>query len=159
MKYSSHNKKEVVAKYTIHPIWRGIGFIMIILLPVMAWAAADETVNWLVAGGGKTLEQYIDPVANQAQGSPGTVEQFMRGPGGKIFFPKEAYYLPVIGPLAASISKVEYLGTIIILMLTYLLFFSGILSFVIAWLYRRLVPRYSPLDVAAPKVSGRRYKR
>ena len=37
-------------KNEIHPVWRGIGCLMMILIPVMAWAAADVVMkaapNW-----------------------------------------------------------------------------------------------------------------
>ena len=31
--------------WTIHPVWRGIGCFMIILLPIMAWVGADVFMN------------------------------------------------------------------------------------------------------------------
>lgn len=29
----------------VHPIWRGVGFAMIVLLPVIAWAASDVLIS------------------------------------------------------------------------------------------------------------------
>ena len=29
----------------VHPVWRGVGFALLILMPVIAWAAADVLIN------------------------------------------------------------------------------------------------------------------
>ena len=42
--FSSHSKqrrKEV----KIHPIWRGVGFIFIIMIPILSYVAAGEIIN------------------------------------------------------------------------------------------------------------------
>jgi hypothetical protein len=39
-KYTSHQAPPPVRPYEIHPVWRGIGCIMLILGPVIAFAAA-----------------------------------------------------------------------------------------------------------------------
>lgn len=40
-KYSTqYQKEQTKVKRTVHPIWRGIGFLMIILIPIIGYASA-----------------------------------------------------------------------------------------------------------------------
>jgi multidrug transporter EmrE-like cation transporter len=39
---SQHKRKP---KQTIHPIWRGVGFAMMVLIPIMAYAASEVTLQ------------------------------------------------------------------------------------------------------------------
>ncbi len=43
-KYRSYEEKKM-AKREIHPIWRGVGLIMIFLIPVIAWAAMRTVID------------------------------------------------------------------------------------------------------------------
>jgi hypothetical protein len=43
-KYRNYQEKKIV-KREIHPIWRGIGLIMIFLIPVIAWAAMRTVLD------------------------------------------------------------------------------------------------------------------
>jgi hypothetical protein len=29
----------------IHPVWRGVGFVMMVLIPIISWAAADVLIK------------------------------------------------------------------------------------------------------------------
>ncbi|MBL7164023.1 MAG: hypothetical protein ISS57_15610 [Anaerolineales bacterium] len=44
-RYDRYTKRDVEEQKGLHPIWRGIGCIMIILMPVMAYAGAVELVK------------------------------------------------------------------------------------------------------------------
>lgn len=48
-KYSSVKKKEVVRDRSPHAIWRGIGCIMFILIPILSIAIGVELVNYGLA--------------------------------------------------------------------------------------------------------------
>lgn len=48
-KYSSVRKKEVVRDRSPHAIWRGIGCMMFILVPILSIAIGVETVNYGIA--------------------------------------------------------------------------------------------------------------
>jgi hypothetical protein len=43
-KYRNYSEKNIV-KREIHPIWRGIGLVMIFLIPVIAWAAMRTVLD------------------------------------------------------------------------------------------------------------------
>jgi hypothetical protein len=72
--YQEHRGRER-RKETIHPIWRGVGFLMMVLIPVVSYAAVDVLLkgnaqnNWLpipldlLARPGDLLYRYIpDPM-------------------------------------------------------------------------------------------------
>lgn len=137
-KYSTFQKKEFVRPYTIHPVWRGIGFLMMVLVPVMAGAGAYELTgfgfrqNWA----------------------------FMWELTGTIQMPEILYGIPVIGSLAYWISSIQNLRAHILFFLLLLLVFSGIMSVLYAVLYRVVgPPRYTALDAPAPKAKVRKYTR
>jgi hypothetical protein len=54
-KYAGYRRESVAKKrkWKVHPVWRGIGLLMMILIPIMAWAAADvfltenQKARWL----------------------------------------------------------------------------------------------------------------
>jgi len=47
-KYAQYRREPVSQqqKWTIHPIWRGIGCIILVILPIIAFAAADVFITW-----------------------------------------------------------------------------------------------------------------
>ena len=47
-----------------HPVWRGIGFMMIILIPLLAFALADVGVNYFKTQGYRMPEELRTDVIN-----------------------------------------------------------------------------------------------
>jgi hypothetical protein len=137
-KYSKYEKKEVVAPYKIHPIWRAFGCVMIILIPIMSGAAAWELVNGL----GKNLP-------------------YISGMRGNLQLPQTLYTLPYISLAAAKISSIPNLPALIIFFLLILILFTGIVSMLYAMIYRVIgPPRYTQIDAPAPRVTSvRKHKR
>ena len=130
-KYSKFEKKEVVAPYKIHPIWRAFGCVMFIILPIMSGAAAWELVN----GAGKDLS-------------------FIVGMRGNLQLPGTLYTLPYISWAAAKISSIPNLPAMTIFFLLILILFSGIVSMLYAMIYRMIgPPRYTQIDAPAPRVT------
>ncbi len=137
-KYKTFEPRDLTPRDTIHPIWRGIGFLMIVITPIMAGAGAMVLLD----------------LARQ-QGWP-----IMRELGGYLKFPEIFYQTPGISSLAYRISAIPALPAIITFFLGLLLVFSGVLSFIYAVIYRLIgPPRYTPLDAPAPKVRTKRYTR
>jgi hypothetical protein len=120
----------------IHPIWRGIGCLMFLIIPVISIAAA-----WLIVDNIWTRLPY-----------------WMIAP---IRLPWFMYrYLPQPTYLLASILGRERLLAYIIFTLLILIVLSGILSFAYAIIYRLIgPPRYSPIDAPPPKAKVKRYRR
>jgi len=45
MGQTQYSQKKQERKWAVHPIWRGIGFVWMILIPIMSYAAAWEFVR------------------------------------------------------------------------------------------------------------------
>jgi len=43
--YASNRKTSAKEYQRIHPVWRGVGFAMIVLIPIISWAGADEIIT------------------------------------------------------------------------------------------------------------------
>lgn len=137
-KYQTYQKKEFVRPYDIHPVWRGIGFVMMLLVPVMAGAAAV----------------VMTELGFQMRWP------FMYELSGTVRLPDVLYNLPVINNLANFISGIPNLRALALFFVLFVIAFSGVLSVLYAIIYRMFgPPRYTPLDAPPPKVKAKRYKR
>lgn len=137
-KYRSFEKKEFVRPYTIHPVWRGIGFLMMVMVPIMAGAAAVVM---------KDLGFQLGwPFMNELRGT--------------LRLPEIFYVIPIISNLAYWISSIVSLRAILLFFVLFLIVFSGILSVLYSLMYRIFgPPRYSPLDAPAERIKVKRYTR
>jgi hypothetical protein len=136
-KYNKFSQKEFKRPYDVHPIWRGIGCIMMILVPALSIIGAmvliDEGIN---------------------RGWPLPPEML-----GFIQFDPLAYKIPVIGDFARTISSVPNLMGIIVFSIFILIVASGLGSFLYSALYRMFgPPRYTALDAPETR-KARSYKR
>jgi hypothetical protein len=68
-KYNQYsNREQQPRQRQIHPIWRGVGFALIILTPIMAYSAglilidANRTQGWIRIPPGLILGQFSDPL-------------------------------------------------------------------------------------------------
>lgn len=43
--YSSNRSAREKPYQRIHPVWRGVGFVMIVLIPIISWAGADVIIT------------------------------------------------------------------------------------------------------------------
>ena len=120
-----------------HPIWRGIGCLIILIVPVLSFAAASLTMPILMQRGLVPQDLLFTPQ-----------------------LPDWLWYSPV---LAQSIHFlfVRY-GIAATLMLTFafILIIGGFFSVLYAFVYRMVGPsRYGPLDAPPTKVKIKKYKR
>lgn len=126
-KYSS-NRFAPSSKKETHPVWRGIGLLLMVLTPILSWLGAEELVviakqqNW----------PFVWPLTGYMQ------------------FPAEVYIVPVISNIAGWLASIEDLYAKIFFGLILLLVFSGIISVAYAAAYRAMVPRYGHFDEPAP---------
>lgn len=133
-KYTSIRKKEVTQRYKIHPIWTGVGFLMVVIVPVMTWAASALIVefgqqqHWSVFSA---FPRYLD-IPAFLYSIPGTVQ----------------------------LSRMPNLPVTLVLFFFMLIVFSGIFSVLYAYIYRLVgPPRYGPQDMPAPKIRTKPFKR
>jgi len=137
-KYTNIRKKEFVAPHKIHPVWRGIGFLMMLIVPVMSWISALLMVQ----------------IGFQQRWA------LMSELSGTIRFPDILYQLPYISALANWISSIPALPAKLLFFFLILLVFSGVMSFLYAIIWRLFgPPRYTAIDAPAPRVQAKRYKR
>lgn len=137
-KYNKFERKTPQARYKIHPVWAGIGFLMVIIVPIMSWGAATETVDLALKQGWPLIYDFP----------------------GSLALPEILYTLPIIGPISSFISSIANLPAIATFFLIILVLLVGVLSFIYAIIYRVVgPPRYMPNDAPAQRIRTKKYKR
>ncbi len=138
-KYNTGGQRRVVRRSNQpHPIWRGIGCVIIILIPIISFAFAAITVqigvdqNW--------------PIPYQLLGNP--------------VMPAQLWKIAGLPPILTFIQSQTNLYAVLSIALFYLIVLAAFVSVGYAVLYRFIgPPRYSPID--APPITGKvkSYKR
>ena len=133
-KYSQFDHKKATKKAPkIHPVWSGIGFLMIILVPIIVWASASEVANfgraqhWSLFN---SFPQYLD-----------------------------MGFLNAI-PGLSLLGTIKELPATVVLFVFILVIVSGLFSMVYAFIYRLVgLLRYASDDIPALKVKIKLFKR
>ena len=121
-----------------HAIWRGIGCLMMLLIPIISVALGYETVNYVLKQG------WILPY--QLLGTPQLPD----------FFYKSGGLLQVFGPLTHIQNLYAHLAAGIL----YMILLGGLVSVIYAVMYRIAGPnRWGPTDAPPPKIKTKRYTR
>jgi hypothetical protein len=137
-KYQSYQKAKELPRNEIHPVWRGIGCVMIIITPVISWASAMLLLDFWRAQKLPYLGDLL----------------------GYLRFPEIVYKIPGISMLANYISSIRDLKALAVFFLLLLLTFSGILAVLNAVMYRIIgPPRYTAVDEPAPRVKTKKFTR
>jgi hypothetical protein len=136
-KYGSFKQEAFKRPYEVHPVWRGIGCILMVLIPLVSIVGAIVLID-----------------EGTKKGWPFPIELM-----GYPRLPALAYKIPVISDIANPISSVNNLLAIIVFSVVFMILGFGIISLVYSFAYKAMGPsRYTPLD--APEVPrGKRYKR
>ena len=137
-KYQSYQKPKELPRNEVHLVWRGIGCIIMIITPIISWAAAQILLDL-----GKTQHwAFLYELSD-----------FVR-------FPDIVYKIPGILVVANYISSIPYFKALAIFFFLLLIAFSGIFSVLNAMFYRMVgPPRYTAIDAPAPRVKTKRYTR
>lgn len=137
-KYSSFQKQPELPRNEIHPVWRGIGCVIMLILPIMSGLAAKLLLTMGLTQGWPFLFELSDNVK----------------------FPDYIYNIPVIQIAAYYISSIAYLKALALFFVLVLILLSGIFAVLNAILYRLVgPPRYTIVDEPAPRVKTKRYTR
>ena len=124
-------------KKELNPIWRGIGCILIVVVPLMAFGLMLLVVPALIATG-KVPYQLI----------------------GYVHFPLWAYRVMIVKNIALFIGSFKDLWLNIIIFWVMVLILTTVASLLYAWIYSLVGPaRYTALDAPPPKHRGKNYKR
>lgn len=121
-----------------HPIWRGIGCLSMIIVPIISYGFAVLTLPFF-AGVGWLPYELVSPM----QVSPLLWK-----------------YLPTLAQFLQPILGFPRLKAYLALTVVYTIFVGGFLAFVYALIYRLFGPsRYGPLDAPPPRGKVKKYKR
>jgi hypothetical protein len=119
----------------LHPAWRGIGCLLWIIAPLMAYAFAVLLVG--------------------AFGRVGMVPHALLG---RIQFPDWSYQAPFLGLIVQFLGSLNNILAILAFFIPMLVILSGLFSLLYSWLYRVIgPPRYTPMD--APPIRNRKVRK
>ena len=120
-----------------HPIWRGIGCMLMILVPILSFAFAELTVQSTWA------QQYIP---YQLLGYPA--------------LPPSLWKVGLLNPALAFIQGLPNFYAALVFFFLFLVVIGTFVSVGNAYLYRAIAPsRYGPQDATQPRIKVKRYKR
>ena len=138
-KYRSNSvKRETVREDGPHVIWRGIGCLMLLVIPVISWAAGVETIKYGLKHGW--------PIPFELLGAVTLPDLFYKSNGLMI----------ILGPILPTQNFYAYLTATFL----YMIMIGGVISLVYAVTYRIVGPsRYGPTDAPPPKIKTKKYTR
>jgi hypothetical protein len=137
-KYQSYQKPKDLPRNEVHPVWRGIGCLMMVITPIISWAAAMLLLELGRSQKWPFLYELRD---------------FVR-------FPDLFYKIPGILVVANYLSSIPYFKALLIFFFLVLMLLSGVFAVLNAMLYRMIgPPRYTAIDAPAPRVKTKRYTR
>jgi len=135
-KYSKYQSK-APEKKGMHPIWRGIGFISMIILPLLAFWLMLLSVPLIIATG-KIPYQLLGPA----------------------HFPEWAFRYRILAGITHFISSIDNLWINTITFFVIVLILTAIASLLYSMIYPLVGPaRYSEMDAPPSKHKGKVYKR
>ncbi len=136
-KYSPTTTRPKLRIERPHPIWRGIGCILMVVVPIISFALAELTVQSTWA------QQYIP---YQLLGYP-VMPAVLWKPG-------------FLNPILGFIQTQEYLYAVLILTVFYIVVIGAFVSVGNAYLYKTFAPSHlGPQDAPPPKIKVKPYKR
>jgi hypothetical protein len=139
-KYDSLNRRRKSAKVSEgpHPIWRGIGCLMVVIVPVISFGLAVITMD--------TATRLEWPIP----------ADFF----GYISLPDILYNSRVLVPVLNAITGVENLYGYIVFTGIYTVVLGALMSFIYALAYKVVGPPvYGPLDMPPRKGPVKKYRR
>lgn len=121
-----------------HYAWRGIGCLMMLIIPAISIVAGVETIKFGLDNNWAIPYQLL--------GTPRYPDFFYRSSG----------LMSLLAPVTNTANFYAYAAMSFI----YMVLLSGIISVVYAFIHGIMTPsRYGPLDVPPPNIKVKRYKR
>jgi hypothetical protein len=132
------SRRPMNEKPQIAPIWRGVGCLMIVVIPALSYALAYLTVQLIL--------QLNWPMPYQLMGNPVMPPWLMQN--------------SALFPIGRFIEGQVNLYAILMLAILYIVVLGGLLSTIYTFVYRYVgPPRYGPLDAPPSSQKVKRYKR
>jgi hypothetical protein len=136
-KYKSGVKREEPLPEGPLPIWRGIGCLLIVLIPILSYAAADLSLPFFQGRGLVPRELLATPQT-----------------------PDWMYIAPMVVRIYQTLFGHPGILAILVLTFVYILLIGGIMSVFYAFMYQLAAPsRYGPMDAPPPRIKVKKYKR
>jgi len=138
-KYDKYKpRRKISSPREIHPVWRGIGCIIILLIPPMAYVTATILVNYGLKNNW--------PIPYQLTGTP--------------IFPNFIWADPILAKIFTPMLSWTNLYGNLLITLVLIIFFTGLISLGYAVLYQLIgPPRYTSVDTPPPRVKVKPYRR
>jgi hypothetical protein len=122
----------------VHPVMRGIGCIMIVVVPILAYGVSVLLVNYGIRNGW--------PIPSNWLGTPN--------------FHPLLWRLSGVAVVLNFLSQQTHLTANIIFTIAITIVIGGIMSVIYGYVYTLFgPPRYGPTDAPPPRVKVKRYKR
>jgi H+/Cl- antiporter ClcA len=135
---SPNRRKPAVPTNQTPAIWRGIGCLLGLIVPLISWFLASGTLHLALLRGW--------PLPYQLLGYP--------------VMPIDLWKVPGLPPILFFIEHQQHLYLALVLTVAYTVVISAVLSFGYALVYRFVgPPRYGPLDLPQLQYRVGRYKR
>ena len=123
-KYSKYQQKRQLKPDNPHPVWRGIGCLLMIIVPIMSYALATILVP-IVKATGKLPAELYQPIR----------------------FPDWVLRTRTLGDVARFLGSLNNLWAMLIFFGISLLVLAGVFSFLYSIVYQQVgPPRYTALD-------------
>jgi hypothetical protein len=137
-RYSTAARQPARPPREVPAIWRGIGCLLMILVPVIAWILASGTIDRGLELGWPMPYQLT----------------------GHAVVPRALWGIQGIGPALSFIEQQPHLYASVLLCIVYVILGGALITVIYSVLYRFVgPPRYGPLDAPPPRFSTRKYKR
>ncbi len=121
-----------------HPVWRGIGCLLMVIVPLMAYAAAVSMVKFGLSHGWPFPPEFL----------------------GNVHFPDWVWKVPVLPLIARPIENFNNIWMVLLIFLGLLIVLSAIFSTVYSYVRKATGPsRYTPVDALPSKHKPKVYKR
>jgi len=139
-KYTSHARQAQKPRSTgVHPVMRGIGCIMMVVVPILAYGTALLLVDYGIRRGWPIPPNWLEPIT----------------------IPPLLFSLQGLEPVWNFLLRQDNLIAIVVATLAIIVVIGGIMSMIYGYIYTIFgPPRYGPQD--APPIRGvkvKRYKR
>ncbi|MFC2028458.1 hypothetical protein ACFLTX_00865 [Chloroflexota bacterium] len=135
-KYTKYQKVKEHREKRIHPIWRGIGCILALILPVISYFLAVELINYGLAN------QWPIPIELL----------------GSVNIPAQVWVINLPANIIRPINNFPNLFAVILFTLVILILLTGLISLIYAFLYRVIgPPQLTSID--APPIKTKKVRK
>ena len=138
-KYTSVNRRaEVPRDRGVHPVMRGIGCVMIAVVPILSYGLAILMVNFWLLRGLPLPKEWL----------------------GYMEIPPLLYKVSGLTVILDFLGRQYNLVANLVFAFTIAVIIGGIMSIIFGYIFRMFgPPEYGPLDAPPPRIKVKRYKR